>query len=86
MNEPLEIIEMDDIGYFSSGHHDEEAFIQAVLEYEASELGLDEGPLPVDEVRHVWWREIPSTGRFDVEYEECQPSDDGAFPATVVYI
>ncbi len=85
---PLEIISMEESGYFSFGHHDKQAFADAVTEWERNELGDGyEEPYNPNDIRHVYWVEASAEGTcYDIYYVECNETDEGAFPVTVVYI
>jgi hypothetical protein len=84
MEYKLEVEGMDDLGYFSKGHHDKQVFADEVN-------GQYQGPwcqqADPDDVRHVWWRNKPlHSNRFDVEYVQADGPGRGAFPVTVIYI
>jgi len=78
----IQIISMEELGYFAVGHHDEKEFLEALKEFELKEYGETYCDKPI--VSYMWFRYTPK-GPFDVNYKSCKPGR-GAFPVTVVYI
>ena len=82
---PLEVVSMDDLGYFSKGHQDKQDFIEAVNKLDL-ELGGD-GDFDTAHINYNWWRSKPcGKSCFDVCYAICDGPGPGAFPVTVAYI
>lgn len=82
------------LGFYAKGHHDLDAFLQAILEY-AVEEGR-EGDLPMmmsesgqypalkpEQVMTTWWRWVPWMGERGLYAQyEAEPHSRGAFKVT----
>lgn len=67
--------------YYSKGHHDPDVFHKAVCSGEDFKLGM------AGEVKHEWWRVVPSHDcEYDSYYHNTEPNRPGAFPVTVTRV
>lgn len=82
---PLEIVPLEisgGPGFVSKGHHDKQAFCDAV----SKEVG-DDDPIDPGEVQHIFMRRMPASrgADFDGLYLVAEKAGRGVFPATYWY-
>lgn len=81
------------MGFYARGHHDQEAFLRAMLEYIVEEGYEDKLPfakrgpgfyprLRFWDAQLIWWRAVPWCGGEGTELQRAEPNSRGAFRVT----
>lgn len=74
----------DVIAMRAKGHHEPQAFLDALI---ATDLGFEDDVFKPEDVSHGWYRNLPppEDADCDVMYVKADGPGRGAYPVTILY-